>query len=184
MINPFSIEPILRQLRSRAVVAHIPPGGVFVDIGCDSPPKLIEQVRNKMDFCIGIDTEIENKIYQNIELKKVFIKKKIPIESDLAMVVTMLAVLEHLDFPQAISDEIYRILKPGGILLLTVPAPRLKPILEVLAFFRIVRPEMIAQHKNYFTHNDLKEILYKAGFKQVQISSFQFGFNTFAKAIK
>jgi predicted SAM-dependent methyltransferase len=96
----------------------------------------------------------------------------------------MLAVLEHLDHPQAIINECYRILKPGGILLITVPSPLNKYPLEMLSKIGIVQQKMIDQHKNYFTHQGLQDLFDKAGFSSVSVEAFQLGLNTFARAIK
>src|SRR5579864_6406197 len=46
--------------------------------------------------------------------------------------VSCIEVIEHLDAPGALVDEIYRVLKPGGKLFLTTP--------NVDAMMRIVRP--------------------------------------------
>lgn len=156
----------------------------MVDIGCSDPPYTIEKVRQKMDFCIGIDAEVQNTVAKNYELKRLFINKKIPVESELANVITMQAVLEHLDYPQAIINECYRILKPGGILLITVPSPLNKYPLEFLAKIGLVSEEMIKQHKNYFSHQQLQTMFKQAGFKSIAIESFQLGLNTFARVIK
>jgi SAM-dependent methyltransferase len=180
----WSIEPILIRERYKKIEPFLPDGGVLVDIGCNDPPYTIEQVRQKMDFCIGIDAEVQNTISKNYELKQHFISKKLPIESELANVITMLAVLEHLVYPQAVINECYRILKPGGILLLTVPSPLNKFPLEFLSKFGVVHKKMIDQHKNYFTHKQLREIFSKAGFKSIVVESFQLGLNTHARAIK
>lgn len=183
-MNIFSIEPYLRQARIRRIMPHIPSGGVFVDIGCGNPPLLIDAVKEKMDFCIGIDSEATSQVVENVEIKKCFIRKKLPIESELANTVTMLAVLEHLDYPRAIVHELFRIMKPGGVLLLTVPSPRNKFLLEFLAFFGIVRREMIEQHKHYFTERELEELFTEVGFRSVEVKLFQLGMNTFLRAIK
>lgn len=180
----WSIEPLLKKWRFNHVKPFLPSGGILVDIGCGNPPYTIEQVLTKMDFCIGIDAEIENIIKGNCELKQVLLDKKIPVESELANVVTMLAVLEHLDHPQAIVKECYRILKHGGLLLLTVPSPFNRCPLEILSKLGIVQRKMIDQHKNYFTHDQLVGLLQNAGFTSIVIESFQFGLNTFVRAIK
>lgn len=180
----FSIEPYLRRARIRRILPSIPSGGVFVDIGCGNPPLLIDSVKEKMDFCIGIDVDAPSQLRDNIEIKTCFIKRKLPIESELANTVTMLAVLEHLDYPRAIAHELFRVMKPGGVLLLTVPSPRNKWLLEFLAFFGIVRREMIEQHKHYFTLSELDELFTEVGFRSVETKRFQLGLNTFMRAVK
>jgi len=46
----------------------------------------------------------------------------------------MMAVLEHLTYPETILKEVKRILKPGGVgLILTVPSRHPNPLLEFFA---------------------------------------------------
>lgn len=184
-MKPFwSIEPLLRWWRMGPIAPFINNGGILVDIGCDNPPLTINYFKDEMEHCFGIDAEIENKEYDNVTLIKKLLNKDIPLPTETATTVTMLAVLEHLKYPQAIANETNRILKPGGTLLLTVPSPMNKPLLELLAKLHIVRPEMIAQHENYFTHMQLREIFTNAGYRSIEISSFQLGLNTFVRAVK
>lgn len=49
------------------------------------------------------------------------LNKTLPIESDMADVVVSLSVMEHLYEPQTMLNEAYRILKPGGDIILQVP---------------------------------------------------------------
>ena len=182
---PFwSIEPILQEWRIRQVLAHIPYGGVLLDIGCDLPPVLINRVKSRMKRCIGIDVAAKPGVYENIEIINVDIQKKIPLSSQSVDVITMLAVLEHLHHPENVAAECYRLLKPGGLVLLTVPSPSNKPLLELLAALSLVRPDMIKQHEHYFTHQELRRLAQQAGFNKIDIEPFEFGLNTFMKAVK
>ena len=95
----YSIEPILQELRIRKVLPFIKLNGVLVDIGCDSPPKLIERVSKDMYECIGIDEiEVVTKA-KRVTLVKQEVNKKLKLADKSADTVTMLAVLEHLKFP-------------------------------------------------------------------------------------
>jgi glycosyltransferase involved in cell wall biosynthesis len=180
----WSIEPMLRNLRMRPVVQHIKPAEVLVDVGCDDPPLTLLAFEEKFKKLIGLDIIVKDRTEGKISLKYADFDTTIPLEDNLADTITMLAVLEHLDHPEAIVRELYRIAKPGGQVLLTVPAPPVKPILEFLAKIRVVRPDMIAQHKNYFTKKRLQKIFTDAGFRQVEVKNFQIVFNTFLHAVK
>ncbi len=177
-------EKIFQELRIRQVLRYIPRGGVLVDLGCDQPQVLIDRVRADMKVCIGVDIAVQPHKDGNVKVIRQAISKKISIPSNSAHVITMLAVLEHLKYPEEIVKECNRILKKGGVLLITVPSPANKPVLELFAKLGLVRREMIEQHENYFTKPRLKKICKEAKFRIVTAENFEFGFNTFVKAVK
>jgi SAM-dependent methyltransferase len=118
------------------------------------------------------------------EVKKADLTKKFPLPDKTADVVTMLAVLEHLPKPERVVKEAFRILKPGGVFLVTVPSQMSEPILEFLAKIGLVRDEMIDQHETYFTHELLRKVAKEAGFKEVEVNSWELGCNTFMRSVK
>jgi 2-polyprenyl-3-methyl-5-hydroxy-6-metoxy-1,4-benzoquinol methylase len=166
------------------ILPYINHSGIIVDLGCDNPPKLLQKLSRTMKVCVGIDENTVTSKKDNIEMYKASISKKLKLESQYADYVTMLAVLEHLQYPEEVMRECFRVLKPGGELLITVPSPLAKPVLELLAKMKLVRPEMIDQHENYFTKHDLRAIAKSCGFKSVEVRSFELGFNTMMRAIK
>ena len=106
----------------------------------------------------------------------------LPFPNESFEVVTMLAVLEHLHHPHAMLQEIARVLKPSGALVLTVPSHAAKPVLEFLAFrLKIVSEAEIADHKRYYNKRDLRELV--ALVPELTLTKhtyFQLGMNNFA----
>ncbi len=178
------LEPLFQELRIRKIWPHIPLGGTLIDFGCDFEQTLIQRIAPAQKKVIGIDIVSDHQQQGNIEIIPADLEKKLPLRAGSADVITMLAVLEHLTFPERSIAEAFRLLKPGGVFLITVPSPRTEHILPLLAKVHIVRQEMVEQHENYFTHAQLKRLLKKAGFKKILIESWELGCNTFAKAVK
>lgn len=178
------LEPVFQELRIRKIWPHIKWGGTLVDFGCDHEQTLLKRVSPKVEKAIGIDIVSQPQTYGNIEVVQADLQKKLPLQSNSADTITMLAVLEHLPEPEKAVAEAFRVLKPGGVFLVTVPSQRIESVLPVLAKVHLVRQEMVDQHENYFTHARLKQLMKAAGFSQVQVESWELGCNTFVKAVK
>lgn len=85
------------------------------------------------------------------------LNSRLPIESSVADTVTSLSVMEHLYEPQTMLNEAYRILKPGGYLILQVPWQ-----------WRIHE----APHDYFrYTPYGLEHMLKKAGFQDIIIEA-------------
>lgn len=177
-------EPLFQELRIRQIIEFIPKNSKLVDIGCDQPQVLIDRVCDDMESCVGIDIVVKEHRHGNVTILQQNLQKKIKLPSSSATVITMLAVLEHMKYPKDMIQECFRILRPGGVLLVTVPAPSSKPLLEVFAVLGLVRKEMIEQHESYFTPKKLTSLAREVGFSEVTVELFEFGFNTFMRATK
>lgn len=183
-------DKFLRHLRIRRVISYFKKNDSVLDIGCGEECALFRVTKSKIKRYHGIDN-YECKLggdsskfnFSKLQLNKT---KELPFRNEDFDKIVLLAVLEHLDNSELIIKESFRALKKGGVLLMTAPAPKAKPVLEFLAKFRIINPKMIYQHKNYFNIKDLRSILNKAGFEdeKIKINTFEFGFNTFVMAQK
>jgi SAM-dependent methyltransferase len=92
-------------------------------------------------------------------------------------------VLEHLKEPPALIDEIFRVLRPGGVAYINVPNWLGKRALEFSAFRLGMSPrEEMNDHRWYFDPKDLWPLLVRAGFIPENISSgrHKLGLNTYA----
>lgn len=82
-------------------------------------------------------------------------------------VVTMFYVLEHVPDPASYLQEVYRILKPQGVLLLRVPDTT--PIVKILKVFKIPNKLYDApSHLSDFSSHTIKKMLIKTGFSEVR----------------
>jgi ubiquinone/menaquinone biosynthesis C-methylase UbiE len=178
------LEPWFQELRIHKVWPHIPEGSTLVDFGCDREQTLVRRIGPLMKKVIGLDLVCRPQKRGNTQIMKADLEKKLPLHANSADVITMLAVLEHLPHPDRAVTEAHRILKKGGVFLITVPSPKTKKLLPWLAKLKIVRQEMIDQHHNYFTYPQLRRLLKQAGFKRLTVESWELGCNTFVKAVK
>lgn len=181
------IDEILKNWRTGKIKKLVPKDSIVCDIGCGMSGNLLKTLSPYIIKGIGFDKKVSSSDSEKIELRNLDIDKDIPLPAESVHCVTMLAVLEHLNYPQNILCECFRILKPSGILILTTPSPASKPLLEFLAFkIGLICKEEIVDHKTYFSKEELMNLFKVAGFntKDVVIRSFQLGFNTFTFARK
>lgn len=90
-------------------------------------------------------------------------------------VVFATAILEHLSNPVWFLQEIYKILKPGGVLLLTTPSIWSKPVLEFLAYrLKLISRVEIEDHKDYYDRKKLLSYCQKAWFSKENVSHSYF----------
>ena len=134
----------------------------------------------------GVDLSVAgNAANPKIKLIAADLNNKLPFRDNTFDAVISTAVIEHLSNSRFTVNEIYRILKIGGSFLLTTPSRRAKKILEFLSLnLGWLDKTEIIDHEYYFTPVELKNMLSAAGFKNIEIKTFQFGCNILASSKK
>ena len=182
------------RLRTRIVFGSIrrnlPPGGNLniLDIGCGFHARYLVSLQDKLAHGTGIDFRVSEECLTNPKLSFLLMSA----ESALASlqdrcfdVVLFISVLEHLWNPLEALTHCYRVLKPGGVLLLNVPTWAAKPVLEISAFRLGTSPACeMDDHKMYYGKRDLWPLVIRAGFRPslVRMKYENVGMTLFAKA--
>ncbi len=93
--------------------------------------------------------------------------------------IVSLAVIEHIPVKNVyeIFKKFKEILKKNGRIFLTTPTKMAKPVLEFMAFIGILDKENIAEHKHYWSKEEIEDLANKTGFIIKKYKKFQFGFN-------
>jgi 2-polyprenyl-3-methyl-5-hydroxy-6-metoxy-1,4-benzoquinol methylase len=156
--------------------------GRILDIGCGGEPLFLRSV----DFTekYGLDKNIvsdgsERLTENGITLINYNIdKEKLPFGENYFDVVSMLAVYEHIE-PQnlvSVHRDIYRILKPNGMYIMTTPAFWTAGLLTFLANARIISDAPIREHKGSYKYSDVSPVLEQAGFRKHKFNHGYFEF--------
>jgi ubiquinone/menaquinone biosynthesis C-methylase UbiE len=181
-INENLLEPIVRFFRLHMVRPFFFQEHRVADFGCGpSAPFFQNMPRSVFQRYIGIDPLSPSRVLdENAEVKQAKIEAtRLP--SNSVDRVVLLAVLEHVDDALLTLKEAYRVLEPGGIIVLTTPTPPSKPILEFLSFYlHLISPREIAEHKRYLAPSETKQLLAQAGFRDPRVKTFEFGLNQLA----
>jgi predicted SAM-dependent methyltransferase len=99
----------------------------------------------------------------------------------------MLAVVEHIEYEvaAALLHDIYRVLEPGGILILTTPAAWTDVVLRAMAKVRLVSPVEVSEHKAAYDRTLLSSLLGNVfPGEDVRTGTFELGLNIWASARK
>ena len=188
------LEGFLSRRRGRIANGLIPAQsrqGRLLDVGCGEYPRFLVTTEFAQKY--GIDRRAGpsgpalpraiTRIDYDIETVNT-----LPFEDTYFDVVTMLAVFEHIEPEKlvALVAEIRRVLKPGGMYVLTTPAAWTHHLLLVMAGLRLVDPVLVAEHKDAYSHAKISRILQRGGFStsHMRFGYFEACMNVWATARK
>lgn len=96
---------------------------VILDIGCGTGMMLEDLER--MGSAVGLDFSMvaleycQNRGIKNLGRADV---RNLPVKSNSVDIITALDLIEHIEDDKGLMEEFYRVLKPGGIAIMSVPA--------------------------------------------------------------
>lgn len=190
------LEEFLARRRAAMVERLIPTGhrtGCIVDIGCGSYPAFLKETTFSRK--VGLDRALDQRLVEEFAAKGLCLIQHdlerdpvLPLENESSDVVMMTAVVEHLrpDTVPLLLSEIFRVLKPGGLCIITTPAPWTQALLGCMAKVRLVSSDEIEEHQASYDCKALRSLLASAGFpaKGLRGGRFELGMNCWAVAVK
>jgi ubiquinone/menaquinone biosynthesis C-methylase UbiE len=107
---------------SRLFGQAVRPQTKLLDIGCGRGNVVIDDYRAHIANAVGIDTDNEA-VEGNAQLDRIVIGniEKLPFPDRSFDIVISQWVIEHLEYPEKVFAECYRVLKPGGYFLFVTP---------------------------------------------------------------
>lgn len=191
------LEGFLARKRASLANSLIPAAlrtGSILDIGCGSIPFFLLNTvfHERFGLDRGAPSSVREQCMseQNVRLIDFDLESgtQLPFDDEYFSVVTMLAVIEHLTHVKApeLIKEIRRVLKHGGVYIVTTPAPWTGRLLRIMASAMLVSIQEIDDHKTAYDRNTLRAMIHEGGFSMESVQSGYFeGFvNVWATARK
>lgn len=156
---------------------YISPDCSVLDIGCHQG-ELFNALGLRLRSGVGIDPlltqEVTNERYSLIR-GSFPLKDSGPASFDH---ICLLAVLEHipLSAQQEMAVKCFELLRPGGVVIITVPSPRADAVLNALKRLHLIKGMSLEDHYG-FDPSQIPEVFGSAGFVLLSHQKFQLGFN-------
>lgn len=172
-----AVDSFLQKWRMRVAMEHLPSQVSLIDIGAHNG-EMFDALGARLIKGFGIEPLLKlRRDFPNYSLEPGYFPQTRPEESDWDAI-TMLAVLEHIPASQQkeLADACWEVLRPGGLIVITVPSPAVDYILSLLRFFRLIDGMSLEEHFG-FQPKDTTEIFAEPRFHLVFHKRFQLGLN-------
>ena len=170
-------DRFLQRWRITKVSPFIPAGARVLDIGYGDGA-LFRQLHGLIREGIGIDATL----LDTVKTAEYFLLPgRFPTDmpnTEPFDVITLLAVLEHVPTNEhaSFTRAACSFLKTGGVILITVPSPRVEQILKVLTFLHLIHGMSLEQHYG-FDPKQIPVIFSVPGLRLIKSATFQCGLN-------
>lgn len=172
-----ALDRFIQRWRMRAAMRFIPVGARVIDVGAHEG-ELFQALGHGLVNGFGIEPLRKDVLTApNFTITPGYFPAARPAEGGWD-VVAMLAVLEHVPAKEqpALAAACQELLKPGGRVIITVPARAVDHILAGLRFLRLIDGMSLEEHYG-FEPADTERIFARPHFRLLHRSRFQGGLN-------
>lgn len=171
------VDRFLQRWRMCRAMAWLPGRVRLIDVGAHEG-ELFRALHDRLIEGYGVEPLLERVVKgSNYQIVPGFFPAVRPLHDGWDGV-TMLAVLEHVPTAQQapLAQSCHALLRPGGRVIVTVPAPAVDQILVVLKRLRLIDGMSLEEHYG-FEPADVPRIFAAPGFRLVAHRRFQLGLN-------
>ena len=147
--------------------------GTLADIGCGAG-HLWPRLQPMFARCIGIDAVRYGGLPVEIDFQQADLDRlPLPLADESADVVAAVETIEHLENPRALCRELYRIVRPGGWIVVTTPNQ-----LSLLSLLTLVVKQRFSAfqdaaypaHRTALLEVDLRRIAAECGLREIDVT--------------
>ena len=179
------VDRLAARRRFRAAYRFIKREAKVCDLGCGLEAAFLDYAADRIVKGVGLDDQIVDGVEGRWRRVRADLQSPLPFADGAFDQVVMLAVLEHLTDPQKVLVEAFRVIAPGGSLIMTWPSSMVDPILTVLHKLRLVSDEMESdEHQKRIPLDTLQQMLERIGFQRFVHRRFEFGLNNVMAAFR
>jgi ubiquinone/menaquinone biosynthesis C-methylase UbiE len=179
------IDHLIAKLRFRAAYPYVRPGSRVCDLGCGLEAAFLNYASDRIATGVGVDDQVADGVQGRWQRVCGDLSKPLPLPDGNFDHAVMLAVLEHLTEPEKVLREAYRIIAPGGSLIMTWPSAMVDPILDMLHSLHLISDEMESdEHQKRIPVEALQQMLQRIGFQKFIHRRFEFGLNNLMVAFR
>lgn len=172
-----TVDKVLQGMRIAQAKKHISKGAYVLDIGCYDGI-LFKTLQGYISGGVGIDPLLDQPVAgSNYKLFPGKFPDDLPPSSQEFDAIVALAVLEHIPMDQQknFASACFKALKPGGVVIITVPSPFVDKILAVLLKLRLIDGMSLEEH--YGFEPSMVPEIFQDGFTLWVAENFQLGLN-------
>lgn len=172
-----TIDRIIQYWRIAKVRRYLSRGARVLDVGC-ADGALFRQLRHQISSGVGVDHALAQSIRDaHFQLIAGSLSDDLVSSGDFD-IVTLLAVVEHLreEMMPELRRRCVRALKPGGLLIITVPSTQVDHILHLLTRLHLITGMSLHEHHG-FNPADVPGWFGADGLTLVESRTFQLGLN-------
>jgi len=169
------VDRLLQRWRGRVARSWIGPGTRVLDIGCHQG-EFLQSLGKHLGPSVGLDPLAATEAQQPHRLLAERFPPAVPFAAGSFDVVVLLATLEHLRDKDPIVGECYRVLSPGGRVIVTVPSPWVDGLVTLLRRLRLADGMCLDEHHGY-DPRQTPTLFTRHGFALEHRQRFQLGLN-------
>lgn len=169
------LDRVLQRWRAAKARPFIQDGARLLDIGCHRGEFLIG-LGDRIGPSIGFDPLARDTSDARHQFVRDVFRLPSQFDDESFDAVVMLATLEHIPDKEPLAAELFRLLVPGGRVIITVPSRAVDSIVKWLCRLGLADGMSLDEHHG-FDPLTAPEIFGRHGFELDQHRRFQFGLN-------